>query len=80
MSLKIDVNAVEAVLLADGWHSVAENSFDLDAYEFYHEKEQIYSGGKDGTPTTGAQWAEPDGAQVSCPITAILAVKISRKG
>lgn len=80
MSLKIDVDTVEAILLADGWHNVAGNSFDLDAYEFFHGKRRLFSGGKGGTPSMGATWTDGDGTEFSCPITAILAVKISRKG
>jgi hypothetical protein len=34
MSLAIDIDAVTAVLLADGWHEVIDDSFYLDAYEF----------------------------------------------
>lgn len=34
MSLAIDVDDVTAVLLADGWHEVANRSFELDAYEY----------------------------------------------
>ena len=34
MSLRIDVDTVTAVLLADGWHEVADASFVLDAYEY----------------------------------------------
>jgi len=34
MSLAIDIDAVTAVLLADGWHEVMDDSFCLDAYEF----------------------------------------------
>jgi hypothetical protein len=34
MSLGIDVDAVSRVLLADGWHDVAEKSFSLDSYEY----------------------------------------------
>ena len=34
MSLWIDLNRVTTVLLADGWHHVTNDSFDLDAYEF----------------------------------------------
>lgn len=34
MSLSIDVDTVTAVLLADGWHTVVNGSFDLDAYEY----------------------------------------------
>jgi len=77
MSLAIDVDKVEAVLLADGWHLVAEKSFDLDAYEFHHEKSFILKGGEvEGVPSTGAAWKEADGSRVYCPITAIQAVRI----
>ena len=34
MSLAIDVDTVVAVLLADGWHEVFDNTFSLDSYEF----------------------------------------------
>jgi hypothetical protein len=34
MSLYINPGKVTAVLLADGWHDVADDSFDLDAYEY----------------------------------------------
>lgn len=34
MSLMIDIDNVTAVLLADGWHQVHGDSFDLDAYEY----------------------------------------------
>lgn len=34
MSLAIDVDLVTHVLLADGWHTVANRSFTLDSYEF----------------------------------------------
>ncbi len=36
MSLALDVSRVEQVLLMDGWHRVANASFELDAYEFIH--------------------------------------------
>ena len=76
MSLAIDVDKVEMVLLADGWHEVAAGSFDLDAYEYMHEGRTLLEGGRvAGVPTTGATWTEPGGAVAACPITAILAVK-----
>ena len=85
MSLAINVDRVEAVLLADGWHEVSLNeqnvsSFTLDAYDFIRRVE-----GKDpivllsgvsmaGVPSTGVSWLEK-GVRVSCPLTAVLAVK-----
>ncbi len=76
MSLAIDVNRVDQVLLADGWHRVANRSFDLDAYEFMHEDRAVLTGGQVSlVPSTGATWAEADGSVVACPLTAILAVK-----
>jgi hypothetical protein len=70
MSLAIDVDTVEMVLLADGWHEVAEASFDIDAYEYRHDRHTLVSGG-----AAGARWKEPSGAVVVCPLTAVLAVK-----
>jgi len=34
MSLAIDIDKVATVLLADGWHTVEDDSFDIDAYEY----------------------------------------------
>ena len=77
MSLNVDVDAVKAVLLADGWHEVADNSFDIGAYEFFHNGRRIFAGGrKSGVSASGARWGEADGYTVVCPITAILAVKV----
>jgi hypothetical protein len=79
-SLFVDVDAVDAVLLADGWHEVDSKSFDLDAYEFHHEKNIVLAGGSvAGVPSTGARWTEPDGKRIVCPITSILAVRLSKK-
>ena len=76
MTLAIDVDKVEMVLLADGWHEVAGASFALAAYEYRHEGRELLKGGQvTGVPSTGATWMEPGGAIVACPITAILAVK-----
>jgi hypothetical protein len=51
MSLAINVDRVEAVLLADGWHEVSLNdesvsSFTLDAYDFI-------------SPVKGKDWTAP---------------------
>jgi hypothetical protein len=80
MSLYIEVDSVKAVLLADGWHNVVSKSFDLDAYEFHHEDQILLGGGQEskvGVPATGATWKESDNTQVACPLTAVLAVKLS---
>ncbi len=80
MSLAIDVDRVDQVLLADGWHHVADHSFDLDAYEFMHDGRAVLAGGQVSlVPSTGARWTEPDGSVVACPMTAILAVKSGRR-
>ena len=76
MSLAIDVNKVDRVLLIDGWHEVANASFTLDAYEYADEDRMLLKGGKvAGVPTTGATWTEPDGTVIACPVTSILATK-----
>ena len=76
MSLAIDVKRVEQVLLADGWHRVADRSFDLDAYEFMQGGRAVLAGGAPTlAPSTGATWHEPNGSMLACPIITVLAVK-----
>lgn len=89
MSLAIDVDNVVRVLLADGWHNVADESFSIDAYEF------LWSG-RDGTRVAdmdsdrdplclhsggaGFAFSTDDGDRVCGPVSAILAVKELRVG
>ncbi len=77
MSLAIDVNAVERVLLADGWHDVINESFDTDAYEFIEmddkESRILHGGGNSGVCATGFRFQEKD-HWVMGPLTAVLAV------
>ena len=54
MSLAIDVDRVIQVLLADGWHEVLDDSFDLDAYEFIHSSRPIHKGGQSGPRATAS--------------------------
>lgn len=78
MSLAISVDKIEAVLLADGWHTVKDKSFDVDAYEYTANDGTmtlLAGGAVTGVPRTGASWTERDGTKVFCPLTAILAVK-----
>lgn len=84
MSLAIDVDKVTSVLLADGWHVVADASFTIDAYEFLWRGDAVHGGGNSGVCAAGAEWLERKGHEewvVSCPLTAILAVrqKVVRK-
>ena len=85
MSLAIDVDNVSAVLLADGWHTVADDSFLLDSYEFIWSGALAHGGGNSGVCATGFSFIEDfdhnageayhgDPARVSGPLTAILAV------
>jgi len=76
MSLAIGVSDVTHVLLADGWHAVADNSFWLDAYEFLDlpipgtSPDLMYGNG------TGFLFEDAEGGGlVMGPIASVLAVK-----
>jgi hypothetical protein len=43
MSLAIDVDIIEKVLLSDGWHKVADASFQADTYEYVHGGRAVLS-------------------------------------
>lgn len=82
MSLNINVDDVIEVLLADGWHKVLNDSFDIDAYEYSRPDEDerwgyrtLLGGGQyEGITAVGAIWEEENGF-VCCPVTAILAIR-----
>jgi len=78
MSLAIDVDEVEAVLLADGWHVVIDDTFDLDAYEFKRDTSLVHGGGSNGVCATGFVFEDDDGQFMAGPLTAILAVRWKR--
>jgi hypothetical protein len=87
MSLAIDVDRVNSVLLADGWHEVAETSFDLDSYEYLsyeggpHEDPMVlHGGGHSGVCATGFAFKESaTGRFIAGPLTAIHAVMYSSR-
>ena len=56
---------------------MANASFELDAYEFIHDGRTVLAGQPAIIPSVGGRWTEPDGSEVACPVTAILAVKKS---
>lgn len=78
MSLAIDVDNVTAVLLADGWHTVVDDSFNLDAYEYTWQGEALHGGGQSGVCATGYAFTDSDGDSLAGPLTAILAVRVAR--
>ena len=88
-SLMIDVDLVEAVLLADGWHTVADDSFTLSAYEFAwwfsdqnkkkDEPTMLRSSGNASVASTGFSFHERADMLTSGPLTAIQAVRHRRR-
>jgi hypothetical protein len=76
VSLAIDTDSVEAVLLADGWHEVHGNSFDLDFFEFVYEERT--RGGISGVSSMGFEFFEAAGGtgyKLAGPLSAIVAVR-----
>ena len=62
MSLAINIDKVNRVLLSDGWHDVYDESFTLDAYEYLWfpnedttsmDAEIVHGGGQSGVCATG---------------------------
>jgi hypothetical protein len=85
----IDVDLVEAVLLADGWHPVADDSFTLSAYEFVwwsdsqnkkqDEPTKLHASGNADVTSTGFSFHDTADMLISGPLTAIQAVRHRRK-
>ena len=76
MSLKIQVENIVDILLADGWHNVMPETLDLDAYEFFDGNIAVHKGGQGGICSTGATWQEEDGELwLTAPLTSILAIR-----
>ena len=90
MSLAIDVDRVEAVLMTDGWHFVEfweeeVSSFRFDAYEFVEFEGPLVKGiipefrvvhsSDDPQYFNGAAWDERAGTTVYCPVKSIIAVR-----
>ena len=76
MSLAIETDAIEAVLLADGWHNVSQNTFALDAYEYKDGSRTVLTGGTvAGVVSTGFFFNATDGQAYMGPLTSVLAVR-----
>jgi hypothetical protein len=77
MSLEINTEKVEAVLLPDGkWYAVAEHSFALGPFEFMKDAVAIGKEQTAGVPI-GASWKDNMGKRFVCPVSAMLAVRYS---
>ena len=76
MSLALDIDKVKAVLLADGWHAVAGESFMLDSYEYTWGEEVVHGGGNSGVCAIGFWFREESDAIYAGPLTAIRAVQM----
>lgn len=74
MSLYIDVDKVTEVLLTDGWHTVADSSFNLDSSEYHYGDMLLHGGGNSGVCATGFTFIDDQGKTLFDPLTAILAV------
>lgn len=84
MSLAINVDKVDSVMLSDGaWYQVEKleadtSSFDLDAYEFVapNMDQALHGGGANGVCATGFRFKNAHtGKMIAGPLTAIVAVQ-----
>jgi hypothetical protein len=76
MSLAIDISAVAAVLLADGWHNVT--NFRLDYYEYVmpYDGDTLLNGGEcEGVSSTGFAFITDGGRRIKGPLTSLLAIE-----
>ena len=79
MSLPINIDRVEAVLLADGWHHVFPRTFDVGVYQFVAVDgvSSLYDGGN------GFGFSEETGTgeihRYSGPISSVVAVRYTRQ-
>ncbi len=86
MSLAIDVTRVTHVLLADGWHEVADGSFTVAPYEFGRPADTraddlavLYNSGSMGTGPMGFEFTEArTSALIGGPLTSVIAVRRER--
>ena len=75
MSLNIDIDDINEVLLADGWYSVHDQSFVLDSYEYMWQGDAVHGGGESGICSTGFSFKVDNGTKITGPLTAVLAVR-----
>ncbi len=83
VTLCIHWDDVEAILLADGWHDVAEDSaLCIGAYEYTDAAEVQWEtfGGTSGVGDRGFEFRDAvTGCIMFGPVTSILAVRMSKE-
>ena len=76
MSLDINIEDVLEVLLADGWHVVHGESFELGPFDFTHKGRRVHGGGDSGVCATGFSFVtDQEGSRLAGPLTSILALR-----
>ncbi len=79
MSIAIQVDNVLAVLVGGQWFEVADESFDLDSYEYLHGQDILHGGGQYGACANGCTFKPADGTFLAGPLTAIRAGRYTQK-
>jgi hypothetical protein len=85
MSLAIEIDQIEEVLLSDGWHRVVPGTLELDAYEYVSTGGPVlFKGGQDNSVSaTGFTFLEQLSAaymagkrrKIKGPLSAILGIR-----
>lgn len=83
MSLAINPDRIEAILIGNTWHPVA--TCYIDAFEFVYDADArgdfdiAMGGGQDVlTSATGISWQDLDGDRYAAPMRALQAVRYRR--
>ncbi len=72
-TVSIQISNVREVLLADGWHVVKPGMFYVGEIAFVHDNGTLQ--GHIGRPQA-IQWTDRDsGSQITCPLSAVQAIK-----
>lgn len=70
--LGLETAKVQQVLLSDGWHLVKSGSFEVGNLAFAEAQKIV---GPTGDDVPAVQWMERDDSVVTCPLSAVLAIK-----
>ena len=75
MIFAINVENVEMVLLADGWHFIKEHSFEINTYGYAYEGEPIHGGATGFEFVEAVEQLDAD-VRTAGPLTSIMAVRV----
>ena len=68
----VSIKTVEQVLLADGWHRILPESFQIGELVFVTSQARLVGPDLGGQ---GVQWREADDGLVTCPMSAVLGIR-----